>query len=165
MGLLKSRKTDPLSERTRALNAEIAALEAQIQELDTRLQTAAPPCDTAPPRSRADANAGAPAEEPVFESVDHRRVTSQAETESTPAHFNDLGVRKFDLTVAWRRLQKHLQGPTSSNPKLINYLAAGSIKGLRPLRYEKRIARNRVIAMALILVAVLWGILAAFYRH
>jgi hypothetical protein len=97
--------------------------------------------------------------------VDHRRVTAHAEPGPTPGQFNELGVRKYDLLAAWRRLQRHLQGPTSSNPKLINYLAAGSIKGLRPMRYEKRVARNRVIAMTIILVVVVWGVIAAFYRH
>jgi hypothetical protein len=167
MGLLRTKKADPISERARSLNAQIAALEDQIRQLDAQLQS--PPAPTRP-RTTAAARRPGPAldlepEEPVFESVDHRRVTTQADPESTPGHFNDLGVRKYDLAAAWRRFQRHLQGPTSSNPKLINYLAAGSIKGLKPLRYEKRVARNRVIAMTLILVAVLWGILAAFYRH
>ena len=38
------------------------------------------------------------------------------------------------------------------NPKLVNYLAAGSIQGLRPMRYEKRVARNRVLALDVIVI-------------
>ena len=58
----------------------------------------------------------------------------------------------------------HVHGPSANNPKLVNYLAAGSIQGLRPLRYEKRVARNRVIALTVILVAVLGGILKILLR-
>ena len=44
------------------------------------------------------------------------------------------------------------------NPKLINYLAAGSIQGLRPLRYEKRVARNRFFALAGSVGVILLGL-------
>lgn len=73
-------------------------------------------------------------------------------------HFNDLGVRKYDLLSAWRRLTHHLSGPTSNNPKMVHYLAAGSIQGLRPLRYERRVARNRFLAFLALLLLVLWGL-------
>jgi hypothetical protein len=63
------------------------------------------------------------------------------------------------LAGAWRRLRAHFRGPPASNPRLVTYLAAGSIKGLRPLRYEKRVARNRFIALFVILLALLWGII------
>ena len=52
----------------------------------------------------------------------------------------------------------HFSGPPTSNPKLVNYLAAGSVQGLRPLRYEKRVARNRLLLLLAILIAVLWGL-------
>lgn len=73
-------------------------------------------------------------------------------------HLNDLGVRKYDLLSAWRRLTHHLSGPTSNNPKMVHYLAAGSIQGLRPLRYERRVARNRFLAFLSLLLLVLWGL-------
>jgi hypothetical protein len=62
-------------------------------------------------------------------------------------------------------LQKHVYGPSANNPKLVNYLAAGSIQGLRPLRYEKRVARNRVIALTIIFLCVILGILAILQKH
>ena len=167
MGLFK-KKADPLSQRARVLTAEIAALEAQIKELDTRLQQpqSRPRLrSTARPHSSAPPAALALPREPVFEQVDHDRVKSQPESEMTKAHFNELDVRKFELAGAWRRLKNHFQGPPANNPKLVNYLAAGSIQGLRPMRYEKRVARNRVIALTLILVAVLWGIAAFLFKH
>ena len=165
MGLFK-KKVDPLSERSRALNSEIAALEAQIKALDAKLHdspTGPRLRSTARPHNSPIAAASPP--EPVFEPVDHHRVKAQTEPETPPGEFNDLGVRKLDWTGAWRRLKNHFHGPPANNPRLINYLAAGSIQGLRPMRYEKRVARNRVIGLTLILVVVLWGIAAFLWRH
>ena len=45
---------------------------------------------------------------------------------------------------------------------LVSYLAAGGIQGLRPLRYEKRVARNRFIVFTLILLVLLIGLLTVF---
>ena len=163
MALFK-KKADPLSERARALSSEIAALEAQIRQLDSQLQQSQPRLrSTARPNYSAGTANIAPAREPVFEQVDHHRVKSQAEPPTTPAHFNQLGVRRFDLGGAWRRLKNHFQGPPANNPKLVNYLAAGSIQGLRPMRYEKRVARNRVAALSIILFVFLWGIYYVFF--
>ena len=167
MALFK-KKTDPLSERARALSSEIAALEAQIKQLDTRLQQ--PPAQprlrsTARPHSSLGSGAPRRAREPVFERVDHGRVKSQTDRETAPAHFNELGVRKVDVAGGWRRLKNNFQGPPANNPKLVNYLAAGSIQGLRPMRYEKRVARNRVLLLAGILFLVLWGIWAFLAKH
>lgn len=160
------KKVDPLSERARALSSEIAALEAQIKQLDTQLQQpqARPRLrSTAKPHLSAGPAAPARPREPVFEQVDHGRVKSPTEPETTSAHFNELGVRKFNLPGAWRRLKNHLHGPPANNPKLVNYLAAGSIQGLRPMRYEKRVARNRVIGLSIFLFAFLWGIYYVFF--
>ena len=162
------KKADPLSERSRALNSEIAALEAQIKALDSKLHDS-----PARPRLRSTARphgaplpvASAPPREPVFEPVDHQRVKAQSEPETPAAHFNELGVRRLDWSGAWRRLKNHFHGPPANNPRLINYLAAGSIQGLRPMRYEKRVARNRVIGLIIILVVMLWGIAAFLWRH
>jgi hypothetical protein len=165
MALFK-KKADPLSERSRALSSEIAALEAQIKALDSKLHDApARPRlrSTARPHGSPVSSGPALTHEPVFEPVNHQRVKAQPEPETTPVH--ELGVRKLDLAGAWRRLKNHFHGPPANNPRLINYLAAGSIQGLRPMRYEKRVARNRVIGLTLILVVVLWGIAAFFWRH
>ncbi len=82
--------------------------------------------------------------------------------------FNELGVRKFDLGSWWRarvsRLRQHTMGPTSNNPHMIKYLATGSVQGLRPLRYERRVARNRLLALVATLVVVLYGLAWVFLR-
>jgi len=160
------KKADPLSERSRELSSEIAALEAQIKELDTQLQqpqTRPRLRSTARPHRPAVPGAPATSREPVFEHVDHDRVKSQEEPDTTPAPSNELDVRKFELLGAWKRLKNHLHGPPANNPKLVNYLAAGSIQGLRPMRYEKRVARNRVIGLSLLLFGFLWGIYYVFF--
>ena len=59
----------------------------------------------------------------------------------------------------WERISRNFRKPpVSNNPKLVNFLAAGSIQGLRPLRYERRVARNRFLAFTTVLVLVLIGL-------
>ena len=76
-----------------------------------------------------------------------------------------MGVRKYDLPALFRRLQNHFRGPSTTNPKLVSYLAAGGIQGLRPLRYEKRVARNRFIVFVVFLFLALLGLVTIFFRH
>jgi hypothetical protein len=152
MGLFR-KNADPITDRARALNAEISALEARIKKLNQQVQsgqgprlrsTVYPSGQSAPGQPPA---AAAPAaSEPIFEEVS--KLTEPAEPAATAGHFNELGVRKFDLLAVWQRLKKQIAGRPLANPKLINYLAAGSIQGLRPLRYEKRVARRRFFALA-----------------
>ena len=54
--------------------------------------------------------------------------------------------------------------PPPANEKLVNYLAAGGIQGLRPLRFERRIARNRIIFICIVLGLLLWGLLVIFWH-
>src|SRR5690242_16355871 len=111
MALFK-KKIDPISERAVALNAEIAELEAQIKQLDSQLQRNG--TEEPSPRLRSTAlphgatvhrirelsppPAAAPVvEEPIFEEVDQNRLKARDEAPVAPEHFNDLGVRKYDL--------------------------------------------------------------------
>jgi hypothetical protein len=106
------KKTDPISERARALSEEINALEARIKKLDTqdrqtksqpRLRTTAMPHGSTvthhPPGPPA--NATPAPHEPVFEEVDQARLRSETPV-SIPDHYNELGVRKYDITALWR---------------------------------------------------------------
>ncbi len=170
------KKTDPLSDRAQALNDEIAELESKIKKLDSRLQRDHPsPRTDGPVPSDEDAGYFKPAhsapphpkspDAPIFEAVDVERLNDQQETSSTRDHYNELGMRKYDLPALLRRWRNHFRGPSTSNPKLVSYLAAGGIQGLRPLRYEKRVARNRFIALVLVLFFTLLGIIAVFFRQ
>ena len=179
MGLFK-KKPDPISERAKALNDQIAALESQIKKLNAAPEPSAPyglmtgspaparPAATSPPpRLRSTAlphgpTVSAPSPSTGFEETDQRRLHSHGDHAPAPAP--DLGTRRFDLAASWERFKTHFRGPSTSNPKLVSYLAAGSIQGLRPMRYEKRVARNRFIVFALILALALWGLLAIFFN-
>ena len=101
MGLFQ-KKPDPIDQRARDLNSEIAKLESEIRKLnkqcsDTnripRFRSAnSPATKPAPPAPVAAAS------EPVFEAVNQTPVKADP-IAPTPAHFNELGVRKFDLAA------------------------------------------------------------------
>jgi hypothetical protein len=168
------KKNDPISDRARTLNDQIAALEAEIKKLDTQVQRAPTPKlrSTAIPHgatvahvSEKPAPAPKPAErEPVFEEINSKSISARTEAESAD-HYNDLGVRKYDLPALWGRLKNHFHGPTSSNPRLVNYLAHGGVHGLRPMRYEKRVARNRFILLVVVLFLILLGVISLFVKN
>ena len=162
MGFFK-KKADPITERSRELTAKIAELEARIKQLNQQAQpeeprrfrsTAYPP--GAQPAARL--SSGAASTEPVFERVDQKQIKDAPQPLGTARHYNEMGARKFDLMELVERIKLRFRGPPAANPKLVNYLAAGNIQGLRPLRYEKRVARNRFIALTLLLVVVLFGL-------
>jgi cell division protein FtsB len=171
---LSKKKVDPISDRARSLTAEIAALESEIKKLDSQIQSApgtAPKFrSTAIPHGATVPHAIEPppapkpaAHEPVFEKI-NQPLQSRADADSAD-HFNELGVRKYDLPALWHRIRNHLRGPTTTNPRLVNYLAAGGVHGLRPMRYEKRVARNRFILLVVVLFLILLGVISLFVKN
>jgi hypothetical protein len=166
---------DSISERTRALNEQISSLEAEIKKLDSQIQrppasvpklrsTAIPHGNTVSRKTEPPPPAPKPAAsaEPVFEEIKPLKATAETE----PAdRFNDLGVRKYDLPALLRKLRDQFKRPTTNNPRLVHYLAAGGVHGLRPLRYEKRVARNRFWLLTISLLVILFGILLAFLHR
>ena len=172
MAFLK-KKADPISDRARTLNDQIAALESEIKKLDTQIQRAPAPKlrSTTLPQGQSLARPAEPppasrpaAHEPVFEKINQEPLQARADIES-PDHFNELGVRKYDLPALWGRLKNHFRSPTSNNPRLVNYLAAGGVHGLRPMRYEKRVARNRFILLVAVLFLILLGVISIFVKN
>ena len=182
MGFFR-KKTDPISERARALNQQIAALEAEIERLSEQQENQArPKTSSAPPPEPARASpqprlrstalphghSGAtlhapppsppPPEDPGVEDVNPFRV--EAEAAPPPERAEELGVRNSESLSVWERIKNNFRAQPASNPKLVNYLAAGSIHGLRPLRYERRVARNRFLLLVVALAVMLWGLLA-----
>lgn len=175
MGLFSKKKDDPISERARALSEEIAALEAQIRALDSEKQ---PASTSRVPRLKSTAfpngsethrqSSQPRASEPIFEDVDQKLLKSKDEAvakEQHLEHYNDLGVRKYDLAGLVARLKNNFHGPTTNNPKLVKLLAAGSVRGLSPMRYEKRVARNRFLFMTGVLLTVLLGFFLYIRYH
>ena len=147
------RTTDPMNDRARELDQKIAILQNELTQLQSQLSRSQP----APAARPTPTPSAAPQREP--ESDLAPRACPPIE-ESSPPQYNEMGVRKFDLIAAWRRLARHLSPRQPDNPKLVSYLAAGNIQGLPSLRHEQRVARNRFIVLSLILLAVLWGVLS-----
>lgn len=166
----KTGEADPITERERALNDQISSLEAEIKRLDSQIQHTPTPKlrSTAIPHSHTVTRKAEPAPvkaaaaEPVFEEI--KPLKPGTETEARD-HFNDLGVRKYDLPALLQKIRDQFRRPTTNNPRLVNYLAAGGVHGLRPLRYEKRVARNRFVAFTAVLFLLLLGIILFFARN
>lgn len=154
MGLFsRPPKPDPISERARALNERIAALEAEIHRL-SEPPASAP--ESGPPRPRPHRD------DPQFEPMPGSPLDPRPAAVRGPMSAADLGVGRSTppgWRGWWERVRRHVGGASPTNPQLINYLAAGGIHGLRPLRYERRIARNRLLfllaGVALILLLLL----------
>lgn len=170
MGLFR-KKTDPLDQRADSLNRRIAELEAEISRLNQSLapeqrpdtpasKRPAPPA-AGPPSPAADPRPAAP--EPVFEKMPARRLEPRR-PEAPGEGAVELGLRRPVWSQWWRRLRGRWVEPPPANEKLVNYLAAGSIQGLRPLRYEKRVARNRMIFIMIVVGLFLWGVIVVFWH-
>jgi len=163
------KKREPCSEYEHALDAEISSLQDEIKRLSAALEKPQPLSPAAAgslPSTGPDTRVGPPGKpEPVFEPVDRARLEAEPK-EGARDQLNDVGLRKLDLPSLWDRFIRLFRPPPAANPKLVQYLAAGSIQGLRPLRYEKRVARNRLIITVVFFLLVLWGVLYAIkWRH
>jgi len=169
----KVNPADLISARARALNDQISSLESEIKKLDGQLQvssakpklrsTAIPHGATVSRKIENSPPAPKPvSHEPVFEEVNPKSFQPEADPRD---RYNELGVRKYDLPALWNRLRNHFRRPTTNNPRLVNYLAAGGVHGLRPMRYEKRVARNRFILLVVVLFLILLGVISVFVRN
>ncbi len=149
--LWNRRPSNPLTSKSQELEQRVSKLRNEL----TRLQANLVHLDSS--STQTDQSAPTWNDEPILKPATAR--TSQAE----PAgHYNELGVRKFDLAGVWEKARR-LFSRTEENPadaKLANYLAHGGLPGLRPLRREKRVARNRFIILTIVLVAILWTALS-----
>lgn len=167
MGLFK-KKADPLAQRAQTLNRRIAELEAEIARLSQGVEGGAARRPAAGEGSGAGlvrpvAPGAVSSHEPVFERMPPRPVDPRA-GEPAGQEAVELGLKRRAWSQWWRRMKAHFVDPPPANEKLVNYLAAGGIQGLRPLRFERRIARNRIIFVVVVLGLLLWGLLVMF-RH
>jgi hypothetical protein len=168
MGLFR-KKSDPLAQRAQSLNRRIAELEAEISRLNHGLE---PPPNAATQRPAASSRPATPkpkpstppSHEPVFEEMPTRPFESSKQPPAPGRESVELGLKRPLWSEGWRRLKRQFVDPPPTNEKLVNYLAAGSIQGLRSLRYERRIARNRIIFICVVLGLLLWGVLAVVWH-
>lgn len=159
MGLFR-KKEDPFEARSRELSEQIRQLEREIRDLNRPLAKGPPPAAT-PPRPAA----APPTQPEAFRRDPHPSSPrpmvappSAPPSTATDPRVNQHGVRKFDLASVLNRVREQFKGPSTGNPRMVQYLAAGTVHGLRPLRYERRVARNRFIGLFVLLVVVLFGL-------
>lgn len=154
------KKPDPLSDRARALEAEIAALQVQIKQAESGqpLWPGTPKLrSTALPGGEKAHSVSAPIV-PVFEDADQTRLKASAHFTPPAGQHTGLGPRPPGFASALQHLKRRFGLTSSSNPKLVKLLDSGQIQGLRPLRYERRVARNRFFLLSAVLLAVLYGV-------
>ncbi len=167
MGLFR-KKSDPLAQRAQSLNRRIAELEAEIARLNHNLEpppSPAPrPGNTSRPTTPRPNPAPPHSHEPVFEEMPTRSLEASKAPQTPGRESVELGLKRPLWSEWWRRLKRQFVDPPPTNEKLVNYLAAGSIQGLRSLRYERRIARNRIIFICVVLGLLLWGVLVVVWH-
>lgn len=168
MGLFR-KKPDPLAQRASSLNRRISELEAEIARLNQNLTPPDPRPSPNPGRAASSRVPSPPpppspsASEPVFETIPPRPVDPRRPGGPGP-EAAELGLKRPLWSQWWRRLKRQFVDPPPANEKLVNYLAAGSIQGLRPLRYERRVARNRILFICVVLGLLLWGLVMVFWQ-
>lgn len=157
------KKSDPLSDRARAIEAEIAALQDQIKQAESGqpLWPGTPKLrSTTLPGGQKTESVSAPAA-PVFEDVDQKRLKASTLPATPAGPHPELGPRPRDLSSTVQNFKRRWGLTPTSNSKLVKLLDSGQIQGLRPLRYERRVARNRFFLLAALLLAVLYGLFKA----
>jgi len=177
----KQEAADPFEARSKALADQIRKLEKQIQDLAESpapppskpsaipasslvpAPTSKPLAAAAPRPSQPTTSRQAPAATPLPKPPPPTPPTTAIGSPQGDTRVNPHGIRKFDLAALWSRLQNHFRGPNANNPRMVQYLAAGSVHGLRPLRYERRVARNRFIGLFVLLVLILFGLAKVYF--
>ena len=135
MGLFRRNK-DPLKKRAKSVQNKLNQLNAQIRDLDLN-----------------------PAQMTAELKGLKQKSQSLPRRPSTIEKDQPLDTKVQRPEKLWERIIKNFRKPAvSTNPKMVNFLAAGSIQGLRPLRYERRVARNRFLAFTSVLVLILIGL-------
>ena len=135
MGLFRRNK-DPLKKRAKSVQNKLNQLNSQIRYLD---------------------------ENPAQMTAELKGLKQNGQSlprrPSTIEKDQPLDTKVQRPEKLWERIIKNFRKPpVSTNPKMVNFLAAGSIQGLRPLRYERRVARNRFLAFTSVLVLILIGL-------
>lgn len=150
-----SKNSDPLDACARDLERELATLEFEIAEADEE--------DTGPHyRSTVYPGQDLSGTELILEDYD------QSSLKTPPSHIQEdldgLSSKPTGFRERFKRLKQAVGAAPVSNPKLVELLSTGNIIGLQPLRYERRIARNRFFFMFFLLLLVLTGLATVLWR-
>ena len=145
-----------MSARQAELDREIQAIQRRISDLSAR---PLPQARLKPSVRPAPQNLATPGSWQNFES-------SAARPTPAPAPVSVAGPRtgpavpadRFNLVEVWQRWMQRLGGQPRRPSGLVNLMAAGSVHGLRPLRYERKIARRRFLLSLGLLLLLLYGI-------
>jgi hypothetical protein len=139
---------DPMSARQAELDREIEAIQRRISDLSARPLPEAHPL---PPRPRE-------ATQP-FGATPARAVPAPTPISvAGPRSGSSVPADRFNLVEAWQRWMQRLGGQPRRPSGLVHLMAAGSVHGLRPLRYERKIARRRFVLSLSLLLLLLYGI-------
>jgi hypothetical protein len=129
----------PLDRQLRELDKQLRQLDAQVRQLQRSPAKALgkfQPASTTFPTSR-----GAPAGAmPPAAPEPELRLPRERDLWSRPAA-EEQRVRSGERQPWWRLLFGAQAKPR--DPRLVSYLSTGSFKTVRPLRYERRMARYR----------------------
>lgn len=135
MGLFRRNK-DPLKKRAKTVQNKLNELNAQIQDLDEN-----------PAQISSE----------LHDLKQNDRLLPRRPSKMEKDQSLDTKAQRPEKLWDWMT-KNFRKPPVSTNPKMVNFLAAGSIQGLRPLRYERRVARNRFLAFTTVLVLILIGL-------
>ncbi len=176
-----SNRHDPLGKEERKLRSQIAEVERQISQLEKakkKVEQGETPPSTSNPfedpvsllrkRKRLFSNpedvekyrisgSHKDAEEPdpsAGTDGESSLAYSGQTNSSTPSPRSPVR-KKDELSSSLNQLVRASRidpnAPTEEETRLLKYLAAGNLEGMRKLRYEKGVARNRKIVMAIAL--------------
>lgn len=158
---------DPISSRAKSLSSRARELKAEIRKLEK--QSTREPKFKRTTSSRERVSSEVTEEnslESMFETIEHETLGLRDNTRDPKAHYNSQGIKKLDL-MGWIKRQTE-KSPASekanieaaSTTKWVQYMATGGVRGIEPLRREKRIARNRFLLMFALFLVILCGIFA-----
>jgi hypothetical protein len=150
------KRQSALDRRLREIDRELDNLETQVRRLQRTPGKNAPaqPAGRPPAREAGPAAPAPPERNPMSFGAPRQRELWSRHTQEEVVHPPGSGGRSW-----WQQFFPARQRP--ADPKLVSYLSTGSFKTMRPLRYERRMARYRfAFSFALLVGAVLALVLA-----
>ena len=160
-----TKKTDPIEQRVRDLERELAELTNEISrsEQAPREKSAAPPSFRSsfyPGQSKPGKDE---AEQLLLDPNDQSVLREPIRY--LQEKLDGLSAKPTGLRAKLKELKENVGASPASNPKLLKYLSTGNLEGLQPLRREKRIARNRVLFLTVLLALVLLGLASVLMEN